>query len=192
MSCPRADAGLIRIASPPLQTERRCRRSQVCIVAVLENGLATGVERHPVSIPKCNNANLTPTTDRRPMSDKFFDKLIGSIGSVAWNERRFARRASLELLDVFWQEKRAHPELSGKDLYVRVAARRTQCDEHAAQAIVRQAEESFADWPVGRDVTLRDVVAYLVISTYLESNPGHHGTHTNIRNVVVRMIPGDL
>ena len=87
---------------------------------------------------------------------------LGPIGIfVALAERRFARRACLEVLDIYRQERLAHPELSGKALYARIAARQSGADEATGHTLVRQAEESFADWRTERDVTLRDVAAYL-------------------------------
>lgn len=130
------------------------------------------------------------------MADGLFAKVVDAVGIadlwVGWAERRFARRASREVLDQYWRERRAQPQLLGKDLYVRVVARHSGVDDATARNIVRQAEESFADWRFERDVTLRDVATYLVITAYLKSKPGRHGTTASIRDVVTRIVPNDL
>jgi hypothetical protein len=123
-------------------------------------------------------------------------KIRGQIGSlgilVSWSERRYARRASLDVLETYRREHAAHPELSGKELYTQVVAAHTGADRQTASRIVRQAGESFADWPNWRDMTFRDVVSFLVLADYMRSNPGRGGTSTNMRRVVARVIPGDL
>ncbi len=111
---------------------------------------------------------------------------------VAWQERRFARRGSLEVLDVYRREHAAHPELSGKHLYAAVVATYMGTDRETASTIVRQAGESFADWPNWRDMTFRDVVDFVVISDYLRSNPGRSGPDANMRRVIAKVIPGEL
>ena len=44
-------------------------------------------------------------------------------------ERRYARRASTEMLELSREVQREHPELSGRALYRAVIARRLGCDE---------------------------------------------------------------
>jgi hypothetical protein len=119
--------------------------------------------------------------------------LIGSLGIlVGWTEKRFARRISLGVLEIYRREHAAHPELSGRELYVKVVAAHMGTDLQAASRIVRQAGESFADWPNWRDMTFRDVVNYVVIADYKQSNPGRGVTTTNMGRVVAKTIPGDL
>jgi len=43
---------------------------------------------------------------------------------IAHAERRYARQASRELLELYGREHREHPELTGRSLYVAVVARR--------------------------------------------------------------------
>jgi hypothetical protein len=118
---------------------------------------------------------------------------IGSLGILAgWTEKRFARRVGLDVLDVYRREHAAHPELAGKDLYAKVVAAHMGTDREAASRLVRQAGESFADWPNWRDTTFRDVVHYIVIADYMRSNPGRGVTSTNMGRVIARTIPGDL
>jgi hypothetical protein len=118
---------------------------------------------------------------------------IGSVGNLFGRaENRFARRASLDVLEVYRREHATQPELSGKELYVAVVAAYLGTDRESALTIVRQAGESFADWPNWRDLTFRDVVDFVVIADYLRSNPGHDGANMNMRRVIARVIPGEL
>jgi hypothetical protein len=117
---------------------------------------------------------------------------IAALGFFSgWAQRRYARRACNELLGIYQQERSSHPELAGKPLYARIAARHSGGSDETGLRIVRQAEESFADWRFDRDVTLRDVAAYLIIDAYLKAKPGRHST-SYMRNTVVQMIPADL
>jgi hypothetical protein len=111
---------------------------------------------------------------------------------AAWSERRYAKRASLEILELFCSERQKHPELTGPSLYEAVVARRLGPDGTNARTIVRQAKESFADWPVERSLRFRDVVSYLVFDEYLRSVGTRRGTRTQIGHVVARVIPKEI
>ena len=107
-------------------------------------------------------------------------------------ERRFARQASTELLELFRVVQREHPELSGRTLYRAVIARRLRSDDRKAAEIVLRAEETFADWPVERELRFRHIVHYQVFDEFTHSGPERKGTRTNIGVVVARVIPEDL
>ncbi|HEX4647588.1 MAG TPA: hypothetical protein VH111_02080 [Steroidobacteraceae bacterium] len=112
---------------------------------------------------------------------------------VAHSERRYAKEASGQLLELFWREQREHPDLRGRPLYQAVIARRIGSNPAISAAeIVRRAEESFADWPVEREVTFRDVVHYQIFDEYTRHGEVLHGTRTNIGDAVARVVPEDL
>jgi hypothetical protein len=111
---------------------------------------------------------------------------------VAWSEQRYAKRASLEILELFRSERQEHPELTGPSLYEAVVARRLGPESTNARTIVRRAEESFANWPVERCLIFRDVVLYLVINEYLQLFKSRHGTRTRMVGVVARFIPKEF
>ena len=111
---------------------------------------------------------------------------------VTLAERRFARHASRELLDLFWLEQREHPELSGRSLYLAVVARRLGANAKRAPEVILRAEESFTDWPVERELRFRHVVHYLIFDEYTHRAKARHGTRTNIGATVARIIPEDL
>jgi hypothetical protein len=107
-------------------------------------------------------------------------------------ERRYARRASGELLELFREVQREHKDLSGRSLYQAVIARRLGPDHRRAAEIVRRAEESFTDWPIERELRFRHVVHYQVFDEFTHSGPARESTRTNMGGVVARMIPEEL
>jgi hypothetical protein len=116
---------------------------------------------------------------------------------VAHDERRYARQASRQLLELYTLEHREHPELSGRALYTAVVARRlgpgaTGPGATGAADIVRRAEESFTDWPVERELRFRHVVHYQIFDEYTRQGAARHSTRTNIGVVVARIIPEEI
>ena len=120
--------------------------------------------------------------------------LVRSLGVfVAYAERRYAKEASEQLLELFRREQREHPELKGRALYEAVIARRLGANPPISAAnIVRRAEESFADWPAEREVKFRDVVHYQIFDEYMRQGEVRVGARTNIAQAVALIIPGEL
>ena len=111
---------------------------------------------------------------------------------VAHAERRYARKASRQLLELYWRAHREHPDLSGRALYEAVIARRLGPGARVAADIVRRAEESFTDWPVERQLRVRHVGHYQIFNEYQHQAPTRQGTRTNIGDVVARIIPEEI
>jgi hypothetical protein len=112
---------------------------------------------------------------------------------AAYAERRYARKASAQLLALFRSEQREHPQLQGRVLYEAIIARRLGSSPTASAAeIVRRAAESLADWPAARDVKFRDVVHYQIFHEYMHRGDARAGTRTNIGATVARVIPDEL
>jgi hypothetical protein len=115
--------------------------------------------------------------------------------SIAWAqhaERRFAKGASQQLLELFRHEQRERPELKGRALYEAVIARRLGSNPTLSAAeIVRRAAESFAGWPTDRELKFRDVVHYQVFDEYMRLSEVV-GTRTNFRVAVAQIIPAEL
>jgi|SRR5215472_493219 len=107
-------------------------------------------------------------------------------------ERRFARQASDQLLELYRQQRRAHPEMSNRTLYQEIVAQRLGPQAVRADELVRRAEESFADWPVDQDLKFRHVVHYLAFYEYTLLDPARRGTMTNMGVVVAKVIPEDI
>lgn len=96
---------------------------------------------------------------------------------TSWfQERRYAKRMSVDLLHAYEIIRPMHRELSGEALYERVIAHERMPHLESAREIIRLAKESFAQRPAERSLTFRDVVSYLAISTYLDSEPRSFGS----------------
>jgi hypothetical protein len=111
---------------------------------------------------------------------------------VAHAERSYAKQASERLLELYWRERREHPDLSARNLYLSVVTQRLGRDGHRAAEIVRRAEESFTDWPVERELKFRHVVHYLIFDEYMRVGKARKGTRTNMGGVVARVIPEEI
>lgn len=109
-----------------------------------------------------------------------------------WAERRYARQASRELLELLQLERHEHPERSGRSLYQAVVSRRLGPNAARAAEVVLHAEESFIDWPVERELRFRDVVHYLIFDEYTRRSATSEATRTNIGDVVARIIPESI
>jgi hypothetical protein len=120
-------------------------------------------------------------------------ELLGRVGIfVAHNERHYARQASAQLLELYQRMTREHPELKGRSLYEAVVAHRLGPGDPTAADLVRRAEESFADWPVERELRFRHVVHYQIFHEYMRDRTERPGTRTNIGDVVARVIPEEI
>jgi hypothetical protein len=107
-------------------------------------------------------------------------------------ERRYARRASLKVLETYRQVHARRPELRGKALYGEVIVSDAAMDARTADALIRHAEQSFTEWPVARDLRFQDVVHYLVYDAYMRQYRSRHWTLADIGQVVASVIPRDL
>jgi hypothetical protein len=113
-------------------------------------------------------------------------------GAQLLAEKWFAWHTSRALLEWYERVHRDEPQLAGRSLYERVLTRRSDIDIPVAAGILRRAEQSFCDWPSGRDLRFRDLVQYVVVDEYLRSHVATLGTHTNLGRVVARLIPEEL
>ena len=111
---------------------------------------------------------------------------------VAHAERKYARQASTQLLDLYWQQRGAQPDLTDRVLYEGVVAQRLGPDASRAGEIIRRAEESFTDWPVERELKFRHVVHYLIFDEYMRTGKVREGTKTNMGPVVAKIIPEEI
>jgi site-specific recombinase XerC len=111
---------------------------------------------------------------------------------AALRERRRARRACIEALQLYRAVQAERPDLARTDCYAAVVARRTGADANSVDSIIRRAEDSFASWPVARPLSFRDVVQYLVVSECLKENPAAIGVRAPLMTVIAKVIPKDL
>lgn len=120
--------------------------------------------------------------------------LSGVIASwlLLWHERRHAARKIDDLLAWYRTVKTDHPDWADREHYKLVIMARARCDSIAADAILKCAEESFAEWPARRELTLCYVVHYLSVTEFLATHVGQPGIHSNIARVVTSHVPRDL
>jgi hypothetical protein len=114
--------------------------------------------------------------------------------SYLWpgEERRYAKRESKIVLATYHVVRSQYPLLTGKALYEMVVAHQTGVSADDAKAMVRVAEQSFAEWPSDRDLTFRDVVHYLCFESFVKSHDNNEWTRTSLREVVDSVIPKEL
>lgn len=111
---------------------------------------------------------------------------------LSWHERRHAARVSDELLALYRNVAANHPDLATRELYQLVVMQRTGCNSGTADGILDCAEESFAEWPARRELTLCDVVHYLSVTEFLATHKGENWIHANMALVVTSHIPNSL
>lgn len=135
----------------------------------------------------------TPGQEDEPAQVGWFRGLINSWTRTK-HERRHAKRTSRELLALYRNVAADHPELSDREHYKLVVMARNGCDSTAAKLVLDCAEESFAQWPVMRELTLCDVVRYLSVSEFFAAYGCEHWmrSNTNINLIVKSSIPHDL
>lgn len=137
--------------------------------------------------------NAVHETEREP-EHRPLGRLRRLIASwlLARTERRHAEHVSDELLTLYRTVSANHPELFGRELYMRMVMARNSCDVIAANSVLDCAEESFAAWPVRRKLTLCDVIHYLSVSEFIAAHGGEPWMHSDIKFVVTSRIPRNL
>ena len=128
------------------------------------------------------------------MEHKVRGGLRGKIASIlfSWRESRRVKRICQKLLLLLHEVSADHPELIGRELYRRLIIVCNKCDSTAADETLKNAEESFASWPVPRPLTLCDVVHYLTVCELVGEPEGDHRMHSNIEHLVVSCVSKKL
>lgn len=125
----------------------------------------------------------------RQRAAAFRNELLASF--VSRRESRYVMQMTRELLQLYRIVAAAHPGLARRDTYRKVVMARTGCDDYEADAVLRRAEQSFANWPSVRDLTFADVVHYLAVSEYL-TDEDRIATRIDMGRLVAGRIPRDL
>jgi hypothetical protein len=124
----------------------------------------------------------------RPLS-----ALVNPFAAIqAWRERRYAGQYCRDLLDLHQTVTTRHPDLSGLALYRLILSVRMGDDMDAVETVLQRARESFADWPVSRELCFRDVAHYLATSGYWSDHRDQPWLQSNLQQVVNSTIPEHL
>lgn len=107
-------------------------------------------------------------------------------------ERVLIRRTCLEAMRAHREATAALPGAPKQDLYARVIESRGTTDAAGVRLTLRRAEESYAQWPVERELTFRDLVAYIAVTDYLAAHPEVGGVRSDVLEAVARAIPAEL
>ncbi|MBV8209182.1 MAG: helix-turn-helix domain-containing protein [Burkholderiaceae bacterium] len=143
------------------------------------------------SVTVTTSINL-PAPRPQPQAPGWPRKLLGPL-FVGWQEKYSAAKTSRELLKIYNSIRAARPELRKRELYRLVVVERLGGTLAAADAVLARAAESFASWPVERELNFRDVVHYLAVSDYLASNNvDAEWTRENLGRVVASLISENL
>lgn len=120
---------------------------------------------------------------------RVLDQLRSLLGER--REERLAHSVSVDALDGLLRMRTAQPGLAREDLYAQVMSDRFGLDEGAARRLVAGARESYAEWPVERDLRFFDVVHYFVAERcLLEIEPtSAPWIHSRIDQIVKDLIP---
>ena len=110
---------------------------------------------------------------------------------VSRRESRYVTEITRELLKLHWIVCTTHPKLPRREIYRRVVMARTGCGVEEANGVLRRAEQSFARWPIERELTFADVVHYMAVSEYLESHD-RIATRIDMGRLIADRIPMDL
>jgi hypothetical protein len=110
----------------------------------------------------------------------------------AWRERRMATQCCRTLLGLYETLSADNPQLAGHGLYEKIVATHTHCNAQAAQAALKVAEQSYAAWPVDRELCFRDVVHYLAACEIFVADSASPWAQANIKRIVDASIPKRL
>lgn len=141
-----------------------------------------------------------PSNDAVKATVLFGDKVLWRLAEVfpplnvfvVRRERSMARRQCILLLEICRELQKENPGLQGERLYELVVAKRLACDTARARQLVRQADQSFAQWPDERDVNFRDVVNFVIVNNIMGKHRRALGIHVDMVVIVKAAIPEAL
>jgi hypothetical protein len=107
-------------------------------------------------------------------------------------EQIHIRRICAESLRVYRQFKAEMPNAAPKEIYARMIEKRSGAGAAGVREILRRIEQSFTEWPVDREITLREVVSFFAVTDCLNADPSAIGVRSRVRDVVANAIPSDL
>ena len=163
------------------------RRSQVRSPATSQSALEghSTFERIEVAARLATQAPMRGNTTRG---------ILTAVAAVllAWRERRFASGVCRDMLRRHAETASRHPGLLGPALYHRIVADRHGGSDLLADTILERAGQSFAEWPISRPLSFRDVVHYVAVLEFVAANRSAHWIHADLKRLVNETIPHAL
>lgn len=83
------------------------------------------------------------------------------------------------------------PDTSRDDLLAGVAMSWSGASRSTAEVLLQSARDTFAEWPVHRELSFRDLAVYLAVEQYLRVRCSK-GTQINMQRVIGKLIPNNL
>jgi YHS domain-containing protein len=140
------------------------------------------------------NSISPPQSERIPEHQNVIRGLYGHITS--WMHERQERlhvvATCKELLTLYLKVSADHPKLGKRHLKKLFVMARNNCNEKDAYEVLKFAEESYAAWPVKRELTLCDVIHYLTVTEFTSKYGVERSGHINFGPEIRSLIPGDL
>jgi YHS domain-containing protein len=140
------------------------------------------------------NGISPPQFERIPKPQNVIRGLRGHITS--WMQERQERRHVVatckELLTLYLKVSTDHPKRGKRQHNKMLVMARNNCNEKDAYEALKIAEESYAAWPVKRELTLCDVIHYLTVTEFTSKYGVERSGHINFGPEIRSLIPGDL
>ncbi|TMH79878.1 MAG: YHS domain-containing protein [Betaproteobacteria bacterium] len=168
------------------------KRFGVIAAANAASGLSSAAHYgcEQISAPTQPVATRPPDKAPRWLTGTAWRGLLAGLGP--WRERRFARCVARELVELYRTVSARHPHLRGRDLYREIVIARKRIDPDSANALLDEAEESYATWPILRALTFCDVVHFIAVSEFLASHGDAAWIQADMRREVKSQIPRNL
>jgi len=133
-------------------------------------------------------------TEINPEHQNVFRGIRSHIASwmQARQERHYVVASCKELIALYLKISADHPKLGKRQLNKLLVMARNNCTEKDAYEVLKFAEESYAVWPVKRELTLCDVIHYLTVKEFTSKYGVEHSEHINFGPEIRSHIPSDL
>jgi hypothetical protein len=138
---------------------------------------------------------LNTKTERKPEHQNVIQNVIGGLRCyiTAWRQERQVHRHLIvtckELLTLYVKISAEHPKLCERQLKKLLVMARNNCNEKNAYDVLKIAEESFASWPVERELTLYDVIHYLTVTELTSKYGVDHLAHIDFSSELSSLVP---
>jgi hypothetical protein len=104
-------------------------------------------------------------------------------------ERRFTIKTGVAMLKLLRQFEGCTPEMSRREIYVKVVIAHVGCSQAEATVLLKSATSSYATWPTQRELTFCDVVHYISFSEFAKIDNQQNWTQSDLTPVVASIIP---